>query len=99
MTAPHVQRRLVFGQDRDPGVAEEVVGRGPGGAPASNPCVVAYGPGPEGATCSGCRHLYAQGGVAGRYLKCELRRNTGGPATDHRARWPACSKFEVPDAP
>jgi hypothetical protein len=94
MTDPHVQRRLVFGRDRDVGVAEEVVGRSRSGAPAANPCVVAFGPGPEGATCSSCTHLFARGDTAGRYLKCDLRRFTGGPATDHRAGWPACARFE-----
>ena len=92
---PHIQQRLVFGRDRDPGVVEEVVGRTKGGSPTSNPCVIAFGPGPEGTTCSSCVHLFAQGGVAGRYLKCELRRISSGPATDHRSGWPACAKYEA----
>lgn len=91
MTGPRVQ--LTFGVDRDPG--EVVVGRSKSGTATSNPCVIAYGPGPEGVTCSGCAHLFAQGGVAGRYLKCDLRLITSGPATDHRSRWPACARYEA----
>lgn len=96
MPEPHVQQKLVFGRDRDVGVAEEVVGRAGGASSvrASNPCVVAFGPGPADRNCSSCMHLVAQGGVAGRYLKCDLRRITGGSATDHRARWPACARYE-----
>lgn len=90
MVAPRVQ--LTFGIDRDPG--EVVIGHTKSGTPTSNPCVIAYGPGPGGKTCGDCAHLFMQGGVAGRYYKCGLRLNTGGPATDHRVRWPACAKFE-----
>lgn len=85
-----VRRQLVFGIDRVP---EEVQGGG-GRLSDPNPCVLAYGAGPEGATCRSCIQLYAQPGVAGRYLKCALRANTGGPATDHRAGWPACARYE-----
>lgn len=60
----------------------------------ANPMIPIYGEGPEGTTCASCVHLVLQGGTSGRYLKCELRRNTRGPATDHRARWPACGKYE-----
>jgi hypothetical protein len=88
---PHIQRRLVFGQDRDPGVIEEIVGRTKSGTLTSNPCVIAYGPGPDGATCSDCVHLFR---VSGHYLKCDLRKNTSGPATDHRAGWQACARHE-----
>lgn len=90
MTEPH--RQLIFGIDRDPG--EVVVGRTKSGSPTSNPCVIAFGEGPQDKTCGSCRHLYRQGGVAGTYYKCDLRRNTSGPATDHRVRWPACARFE-----
>lgn len=95
MSDPVIQTRLVFGRDRDTGVAEEVVGHAKGGTAKANPCLVVYGPGPEGTTCKSCVHLYAQRGVAGHYLKCELRRNTRGPGTDHRAGWPSCAKYEA----
>ena len=59
-----------------------------------NPLIPIYGPGPEGTICRQCIHLYQVGGIASHVLKCELRRNTGGAATDHRARWPTCGRFE-----
>lgn len=88
------QQKLVFGRDRDPGVVEEVVGRTKSGALASNPCVLFYGEGPEGRICFDCVHFFKQPGTAGTYYKCDLRRVTRGPASDHRARWPACARFE-----
>lgn len=56
--------------------------------------VTLYGRGPEGATCGQCRHLRAKQ-YAGRYLKCAFGPQSNGPATDWRARWPACGKFEA----
>lgn len=41
----------------------------------------------------------AWGHTAGTYYKCDLRRVTGGPATDHRTSWPTCAKFEQGDRP
>lgn len=58
-----------------------------------NPCVRLYGKGPDGETCQHCSYLYRKQ-MSKCYLKCALRENTSGPGTDHRARWPACSKFE-----
>lgn len=95
--------RPVFGVDRDPGVvmnlpqgSENRVRNGKGrlGAFKVNPMLAVAGPGPEGRRCGDCVHLRMQGGVAGRYYKCELRGITGGPLTDHRVRWPACGRFE-----
>ena len=86
--------KLVFGVDRDPGVIEDSGARTKSGTLRFNPVRVALGPGPEGAICGDCTHFYRVGGVAGRYYKCDLRKNTGGPATDHRVRWPACAKYE-----
>ena len=57
-----------------------------------NPMVKIYGPGPSNYRCKDCTHLYAKQ-FANRYFKCDLRRNTNGPATDHRANWPTCGKF------
>jgi hypothetical protein len=47
----------------------------------------------EGQTCRTCAHLqrYKQGT---RWMKCELTRQTSGAATDWRAGWPACGKWE-----
>ena len=87
------QTRLVFGTDRDTGVADELVESRKGGTRKSNPMLLAVGPGPEGKSCADCGHLFRVGGVAGRYYKCALRRVTSGPATDHRVNWPACARF------
>lgn len=41
-------------------------------------------------TCGSCAHLVKK--THGRnYYKCRKYRNTCGPATDIRLRWPACS--------
>lgn len=65
-----------------------------------NPCVRLYGPGPEGVKCKECRLFIRKGGHSKTYFKCELRGDTNGPGTDHRANWPACGRFvkrETPD--
>lgn len=62
-----------------------------------NPLLPIYGPGPRqgvGETCRSCRHLYRVCGIAKHVLKCDLRRNTSGEATDHRAGWPSCGRYE-----
>jgi hypothetical protein len=61
-----------------------------------NPMLLAFGPGPENATCGHCKHMegYQQ---AATWYKCALRKNTGGRKTDHKVRWPACGKFEEDD--
>ena len=92
------EQRLLFGRDRDPGVQEEFIGargaaRTKGGSLRTNP-LLALGPGPEGAICGTCVHLYRVGGVAGRYYKCALRKATRSASTDHRVRWPACVRYE-----
>lgn len=58
-----------------------------------NPCIALYGPDPMGRTCKTCKHLYLKQ-YSGRYYKCDLRKNTNGPGTDHRVKWPACGKYE-----
>jgi hypothetical protein len=93
----------VFGVDRDPGVVEGLPagsenrvknGKGRLGAFKVNPLLALYGPGPEGAICRDCVHLERhQYGTT--FYKCDLRRNTSSPTTDHRVRWPACGKFEA----
>ena len=59
-----------------------------------NPCVRAYGPGPQGATCKYCKHLYRKH-YSKTYIKCRLRDDTNGPGTDHKAGWSACAKYEA----
>jgi hypothetical protein len=53
------------------------------------------GTGPHGETCGSCRHK-VRVAAAGHYLKCALVRRawTHGMATDIRARWPACQRWE-----
>lgn len=58
--------------------------------------VTLYGRGPEGATCGHCCYLHRKQ-FAGVYLKCSLGPQSNGPATDWRARWPACGKFQDRD--
>lgn len=82
------ERRPVLGRDRDPGVVEGT------GVKKSNPLVPLYGPGPEGATCGGCAHLYIKPGTSKRYYKCDLRRLTESESSDHRVRWQACGRYE-----
>lgn len=57
-----------------------------------NPCIRAFGAGPENKRCKHCEHLYRKrwGAV---YYKCDLRKDTNGPGTDHRANWPTCGRF------
>lgn len=58
-----------------------------------NPCVAAFGLGPDNATCKTCVHLFRK--TFGKtYIKCDLRPNTSGAGTDHRAGWDACGKYE-----
>lgn len=60
------------------------------------PCVPdRIGSGPSGETCGSCRWKNRTG-VAGRYLKCALMRQhwTGGPGSDIRAKWAACSHWQ-----
>jgi hypothetical protein len=74
----------------------------------ANPCVRAWGLGPEGATCNTCVYLIHHHQSADWY-KCRKREDepngnelalTGGRKTDQRVRWSACSKYELrtPDA-
>jgi hypothetical protein len=62
-----------------------------------NPCVKLYGPGPAGARCHTCANLVSFQ-YSNKFFKCYLRRapngGRGGPATDHRARWNACGKYQ-----
>ncbi|OZI09158.1 hypothetical protein BWI93_05275 [Siphonobacter sp. BAB-5385] len=56
-----------------------------------NPMVTTYGRGPEEYRCKHCQHFIDR---RDKYFKCSYRGNTNSPATDHRANWPTCSKFE-----
>lgn len=61
---------------------------------ADNPCVKAYGRGPDGVTCQTCGRLERWGSPGRKvFLKCALRRRTNGAASDHRAGWPAGGRY------
>lgn len=62
-------------------------------AKAVNPCVRLYGLAEPAAKCKDCR-LFIRHEMSKTYFKCELRGITHGPATDHRANWPACGRFQ-----
>jgi len=49
-----------------------------------------------GETCGGCAHLIRSESHSGAkvWLKCGLAPRSGGRATDTRARWPACQRWE-----
>ena len=58
-----------------------------------NRMVRLYGP-REGHHCKECRFLLRKVLRSGRvFFKCMFVGNTGGPGTDFRAGWDACSKF------
>ena len=59
----------------------------------ANPCVRAYGFGPDGKLCKTCSKLFyhARGK---RYYKCKLRTYSHGKGTDHRVRWTACGMYQ-----
>jgi hypothetical protein len=63
-----------------------------------NPCVARFGVGPDGATCKGCAHLYRMHWHDYKYPKCDLRKLTHGPGSDHRVNWLACGKYEAREA-
>lgn len=67
-----------------------------GKTPLANPMLRLVGPGPEGRRCGDCVHLLARS-LAKTYYKCELRSLSGSATSDHRVRWPACSRFEERD--
>jgi len=46
----------------------------------------------SGKICKDCKYLYYRE-FARKYYKCRLRKCTGGPKSDHRVNWIACSKF------
>ena len=61
-----------------------------------NPLIALYGAGPELRQCKECKHFYRKE-FASVYRKCDLRPDTNGPGTDHRATWPACGRFGEPN--
>jgi hypothetical protein len=66
--------------------------------PEPNPCIAAFGKGPEGARCKSCELLTVKDWGT-RYFKCDLRRKSNCTATDHRANWKACGRYIATDEP
>lgn len=67
------------------------------GQPKGNAAPI--GSGPTGQTCGSCKHSYCVE-YAKRYHKCRLVKATGGPGTDIRLKWAACSRWEAkPETP
>jgi len=59
-----------------------------------NPCVRMFGKDAMDRKCRDCRLLLRKVLRSSKvFFKCQLRGNTGGPGTDHRAGWDACKKF------
>ena len=58
------------------------------------------GTGPEGETCGSCKHIRRSDTGIRIYPKCNLNRAawTASQRTDIRVRWPACAKWENPEA-
>jgi len=48
-------------------------------------------------TCESCRHCLRKEYRGYKGYRCRFRRDTNGPATDHRLWWPACTKYEPKD--
>lgn len=69
--------------------------------PTVNPCLALYGAGPENQPCVDCVHLRyrPQRNPKARYWKCDLRKLTDGPASDHRVNWPSCGRYEARTEP
>lgn len=61
--------------------------------PSVNPMIVVHGPDPQDRQCQYCEHLKCLHYNRRNYYKCDLRVITGGAATDHRLKWPACARF------
>ncbi len=47
----------------------------------------------DGHCCGTCKHLYRKH-FDNTYLKCDLTVDTHGPASDWRAKWDACGRWE-----
>jgi hypothetical protein len=61
-----------------------------------NPMVKAYGAETTGARCKKCT-FFIRKHFSKTYFKCAFRGDTNGAGTDHKANWPACTKFEPAD--
>jgi hypothetical protein len=58
-----------------------------------NPCIAAFGAGPDNTKCKNCKLLKSKRGNSKIFYKCALRTSSNGPATDHKVHWPSCGQF------
>lgn len=80
--------QLVFGE-----ISRDEAEKKFGIAAQPNPCLKLYGADPMGRSCKWCAHLVPHR-MGRTYYKCDLRKMTHGPGSDHRQKWPACGKYE-----
>lgn len=66
--------------------------KGKRGQPKGNAAPI--GSGPPGETCRTCAHSRFIK-FAKTYHKCALVKTTGGPGTDIRLKWAACSRWQA----
>lgn len=93
---PLAAQALVVGTVVRADMSRRLIGFGPL-ASEPNECVRVFGLGPEGKRCRDCSRLYVKR-FARRYYKCELRKETAGPGSDHRINWRACARFAAKEA-
>ena len=62
-----------------------------------NKMVRKFGRGPQGAKCKTCEHL-VRVTYSKSYLKCELYGMSKCTASDFRAKWDSCAKYEIEKA-
>lgn len=90
--------RDIFGNEITEAQARAILAKSKSGRKPTQPRGYAAPPGtgPEGETCKSCKHIY-RNEMSKTYLKCGLMRAhwTGGAATDIKASWPACSRWEA----
>jgi hypothetical protein len=61
---------------------------------STNPMVKAFGEYHiRDVKCKTCEHFIRKE-LSKTFFKCAFRGNTNGPGTDHRANWPACTKYQ-----
>jgi hypothetical protein len=63
-----------------------------------NPCLAAFGNGPDGEKCKNCVHLLKRSARNSTFYKCEKRKITSSVASDHRVNWSACGQFKAKEA-
>jgi len=86
----------LFGKEVDPTtyMNPHKSNRNKDGSYKTNPLLSVHGPGPDNKRCKHCAFFYTKY-FSKKYFKCELRKYTKSPNTDHRANWLTCGRFEA----